>query len=84
MRQAIQPDFMVFIAEGSTGVASVREVRPDSLLIYVENAGEFAVPASAIHSVHDGKVVLAPEKLEPGLIRAIRHEHDREDPDVAG
>lgn len=84
MTQTIEPGFMVFIGEGSSGVAAVREVRPGGLLIYVENAGEFAVPASAIRSVHDGKVVLAPEKLESGLIRAIRHEHDREDPDVAG
>lgn len=80
----IEPDFMVFVGEGSAGVAAVREVRPDAIVVYVENGGEFVVPMSAVRSVHDGKVVLAPEQLAADLVYAIRHEHDREDPTVAG
>jgi hypothetical protein len=32
--------------------------------------------------VHDGKVIIDPKHLDPGLRRAIGHSHDREEPGV--
>jgi ureidoglycolate hydrolase len=75
---------MVFVAEGSEGIAAVRGVSHDELVIYVENAGEFAVPRSAIRAIHDQKVILDAKKLNKHLLRAIGHVHDSEDPKLVG
>ena len=74
--------FQVFTAEGGEEVGAVRSVDASrkELVIYVENAGEFTVRADAVRSVHDGKVVLDPERLDPDLRRAVVHAHDREEP----
>ena len=48
----------MFAAEGATEVGAVRQVEHDKLVIYIENAGDFTIAASAVAAVHDGKVVL--------------------------
>jgi hypothetical protein len=80
----IEVGFMAFVAEGSPGIGAVRSVARDKIVIYVENAGEFAVPLSAVRSVHDQKVILDPGKLDAKMLSAIGHAHDREDPNLAG
>jgi len=75
--------FQVFVSDGGQEVGAVRGVAPygrPELVVYVENAGEFVVPLSAVVSVHDQKVVLESGKLEPKLLRAIGHAHDAEEP----
>lgn len=84
MALQIEEGSMVFIAEGQEGIGAVREVSGDALIIYVENAGEFEVPLSAIKAVHDQKVVLDARLLDQGLLAAVRHARDREDPNLAG
>lgn len=84
MQEAIEEGFMVFVSDGDEGVGSVREVAPGGrpeLIVYIENAGDFAVPAEAIEAVHSGKVVLTCGKLDHRLRSAIGHAHDAEDPD---
>jgi hypothetical protein len=49
-------------------------------LIYIENAGDFEVPMSAVRGVHSGKVVLDCARLEPRLREATRHVRDAADP----
>ena len=49
-------------------------------MIYVENAGDFVVPLSAVESVHSQKVILTCSRLDPRLRRAIGHAHDAEEP----
>ena len=49
-------------------------------MIYVENAGDFAVPLDAIEPVHSGKVIFNCPKLDHRLGRAIGHAHDAEKP----
>ena len=64
---------------------AVREISPNvrpELVIYVENAGEFVVPLSAVEAVHSQKVILNCAKLERRLRRAIGHAHDAEAPDA--
>lgn len=75
---------MVFLAEGQEGIGAVREIRGDRFVLFIENAGEFDIPASAIVRVHDGKVIVSPAKLTRDVLQAIGHAHDREDPDLAG
>lgn len=54
----------------------------NSLVIYVENAGEFEVSMDAVEAVHSQKVILNYGKLDPLLKHAIRHAHDAEDPNA--
>jgi hypothetical protein len=72
----------VFAEEGGTEFGAVRQVgrggRPE-LMVYVENAGDFVISLSAVNAVHDGKVVLDLEKLDPSLRLAIKHAHEREE-----
>jgi hypothetical protein len=51
-------------------------------VIYVENAGDFVVPISAVEAVHSQKVILDCGKLERRLRQAIGHAHDVEDPNA--
>lgn len=82
MREAIEEGFMVFATDGAEGIGSVREIHPerDELVVYVENAGDFTIPLSAVDTVHSQKVMLRCEQLEPRLREAISHAHDAEDP----
>ncbi|HET8564617.1 MAG TPA: hypothetical protein VFM35_12150 [Candidatus Binatia bacterium] len=75
--------FQVFVEEGSEECGAVRDVAPEGraeIVVYIENAGHFFVPVSAIRSAHDGKVVLNPVALDQDLLDAIAHAHDREEP----
>ena len=79
----IQVGFQVFVSDGGQEVGAVRLVAPfgrPELEIYIENAGEFIVPLTAVAAVHANKVVLDVKKLEPKLQRAVGHAHDAEEP----
>jgi hypothetical protein len=84
MTENIEEGFMAFIADGGEGIGAVREVTSTSLVIYIENSGEFVIPRSAVKDVHAQKVILKPEFLERRLLAAIGHAHDDEDPNLAG
>src|SRR3546814_7796919 len=83
MREQIEEGFMVFVSDGDEGIGSIREIRRGlpELLIYIENAGDFVVPASAVKAVHSGKVILDFDRLDLRLRDAIRHARDSEDAD---
>jgi hypothetical protein len=70
--------YQVYIEEGGDEVGAVREVHPDHLLVYIENAGDFRVGPDAIRSVHDGKVILDAARVDEALRAAIAHAHDAE------
>ncbi len=83
MEEKIEVGFQTFVSDGSEEFGAVRAVSPQGrpeLVIYVENAGDFAVPLEAVESVHSGKVILKCAKLDPRLRRAIGHAHDAEKP----
>jgi hypothetical protein len=75
---------MAFIAEGEEGIGAVRATFPDSLVLYIENEGEFVLPLSVVTRVHDGKVILDPRSLPAALLQAVGHAHDGEDPSLVG
>ncbi len=82
MREQISVGFMVFVADGEEGIGSVREIRHGlpEMVVYIENAGDFVIPLSAVKDVHSEKVVLDLDRLDIRLRNAIRHARDSEDP----
>jgi hypothetical protein len=84
MLEQVEAGDMVFIAEGQEGIGAVREVRKGDFVLYVENAGEFEIPATAIVRVHDRKVIVNPARLSRQLLDAVGHAHDSEDPKLVG
>jgi hypothetical protein len=83
--EPIQEGFDVFVHDGEKSFGAVRQVRPDGkpeIVIYVENAGDFVVPLSAVKSVESEKVILNSARLDPGLKRAIDRAHQGEDPRI--
>lgn len=85
MREQLEAGQMIFVADGQVGVGAIREVRSDesTLLINIENAGDFVVPISAIGDVHSGKAILDMAQLDPDVREALKHVHESEDPTYA-
>lgn len=82
--QRIETEFPVFLGEGMEAIGAVRQVDHDKIVVYIENAGDFELPMTAVAAVHDSKVILATDAVGPELVRAIQHQHDREDPRLVG
>jgi hypothetical protein len=82
MRESIEVGFQTFVDDSPEEFGAIRAVSPDGkrLTVYVENAGDFSVPASAVVSVQEEKVTFACKKLDERLRAAIGHAHDAEDP----
>lgn len=80
MGQTIEIGNEAFVSDGGEAFGAIREVFPDDLLVYVENAGEFLVPRSAVEAVHFQKVIFDCRKLDDRLRRAIGHSHEAEVP----
>jgi hypothetical protein len=80
MKREIAVGYQTFVADGGEEFGAVRQVAPDGLVVYVENAGEFRIPMDAVSDVHFGKVIVDCSKLDPRLRAAIGHAHDAEVP----
>jgi hypothetical protein len=83
--EPILEGFDVFVHDGNKAFGAVRQVSPHGrpeIVIYVENAGDFTVPITAVKAVDSGKVVLQCGKLDLRLRRAIGHAHEDEDPRI--
>jgi len=78
--EAIQIGYQAFTADGSEEFGAVRDVTDDTITVYVENAGDFVVPMSAVRAVHSQKVIVDCRELDPQLRQAINHAHDAEVP----
>jgi hypothetical protein len=78
----IREGYAVFVHDGDKQFGAVRHVSAHEIRIYVENAGDFTVPLSAVKEVEDDKVVLDCGKLDMGLRKAIGHAHSGEDPRI--
>jgi hypothetical protein len=81
MTQPIEIGFQVYLNDGEDEVGAVRGPgdKPDTILVYIENAGDFIVPMSAVRAVHYSKVVLDQTRLEQPMLDAIAKAHDAED-----
>ena len=82
MHEKIREGFDVFLQDGAKSFGAVRQVRKTELVVYVENAGDFEVPLSAVKDAEAEKVILDPAHLSPKLKDAIRRAHAGEDPRI--
>ena len=82
MHENIREGFDVFLHDGEKTFGAVRQVRKHELVVYVENAGDFEIPISAVKDAESGKVILDSAKLDPKLREAIRRAHTGEDPNI--
>ena len=83
MQENIAVGYQTFVSDGGEEFGAVRQVAPHGrpeLVIYVENAGDFVVPMSAVKAVHSQKVVVDCRELDADLRDAINHAHDAEVP----
>jgi len=80
MAQSIEVGYQAFVADGGEEFGAVRDVGPDGVVVYVENAGDFRVPMDAVKAVHSQKVVFDCRRLDRRLREAIGHAHDAEEP----
>ena len=80
MREKIDIGYQAFVSDGGEEFGAIRDVSRDSVVVYVENAGEFRVPLDAVKSVHSEKVIFDCSKLDQRLRRAIGHAHEAEVP----
>ncbi|HEY4115760.1 MAG TPA: hypothetical protein VGM17_17015 [Rhizomicrobium sp.] len=76
--EKIREGFDVFVHDAGESFGAVREVKDGAIVVYVENAGDFTIPFSAVKDVHDEKVILDGGKLDHDLREAIGHAHDDE------
>jgi hypothetical protein len=82
MHETIREGFDVFLHNGNKSFGAVRQVRRAELVVYIENAGDFAIPLSAVRDTEAEKVILDTARLEPKLKEAIRRAHSGEDPRI--
>lgn len=82
MHERIREGFDVFLHDGEKSFGAVRQVRKSELVVYVENAGDFEVPLSAVKDTEAEKVILDSSLLAPKLKEAIRRAHAGEDPRI--
>jgi hypothetical protein len=80
MSEKVEVCFQTFVDDSPEEFGAVRDISPDgrAVTVYVENAGDFVVPAAAIVSVQSEKVTFACRKLDRKLRVAIGHAHDEE------
>ncbi len=82
MTEQIAEGFDVFLHDGDKAFGAVRRVHAHGITVYVENAGDFEVPQSAVKAVDAEKVTLDPARIDPKLAEAIRRAHSGEDPSI--
>jgi hypothetical protein len=79
MAEPIRVEHPVFLHDGEVAIGAVRKVGGQDLTIYIENAGDFFVPISAVQDVHYEKVILDGSKLDKKVHTAIGRAHAAED-----
>lgn len=81
MTQPIEIGFQVYLNDGDDEVGAVRGPgdTPDTIVVYIENAGDFVIPTRAVRAVHYAKVVLDQALLPQPMLDAIAKAHDAED-----
>jgi hypothetical protein len=75
----IEVGYQAFPQGSEEEFGAVRQVRPQDLVVYIEDAGDTVIPLSAVTEVIEGKVIVDIEKLDEGVRRAIANAHRDED-----
>jgi hypothetical protein len=69
---------LVFCREDGQSVGAVRQVHKHALMIDIEGLGDVSVPSDQIAAVHEGKLVLAFDKLAPEIQEVVEPANDDE------
>jgi hypothetical protein len=76
----IEVGYQAFVSDGDEEFGAIREVHPDHIVVYVENAGDFRAPGCGEGgALGQGDLRLRAGSTE-GSARAIGHAHDAEVP----
>jgi len=75
----IEVGYQAFAKGSEEEFGAVRQVRPQDLVVYIEDAGDTIIPLSAVTEVIEGKVIVDTQKLDEGVRRAIANAHRDED-----
>ena len=75
----IEVGYQAFAKGAEEEFGAVRQVRPQDLVVYIEDAGDTIIPLSAVTGVIEGKVIVDIQKLDEGVRRAIANAHRDED-----
>jgi hypothetical protein len=75
----IEVGYQAFAKGSEEEFGAVRQVRPQELVVYVEDAGDTVIPLSAVTDVIEGKVIVDTQKLDDNVRRAIANAHRDED-----
>jgi hypothetical protein len=78
-KAAVEIGDQVFGGEGAEAFGAVRQIRSHELVVDIEGSGEAVIPAGAVISVHDGKVVVDVALLSADVQVAIGRAHSREE-----
>jgi len=78
-RVAVAIGDQMFVEGGAEAFGAVQHVGEHDLTVDIENHGVASLPASAVRSVHDGKVVVDVSALPAPLQKAIRLAHRAEE-----
>ena len=68
----------LFLREDGAAFGAVVGVHAHELLVEIESVGQTVLPAVAVRSVHDGKLIVDIGQLPKALQESIKHAHDRE------
>ena len=68
MLERIEVGYQTFVSDGGEEFGAIRDVSPDGLVVYVENAGEFRVPLDGVKTVHAQKVIFECRKFRFGSL----------------
>ena len=79
MAEPIRKDLPVFLHDGDVAIGAVRGMSGNDVIIYIENAGDFTLPRSAVKDEHEHKVILDGSMLDAKARTAIGRAHASED-----
>ena len=75
----IEVGYQAFAKGSEEEFGAVRQVRPQDIVVYIEDAGDTIVPISAVIEVIEGKVIVDIQRLDEAVRRAIANAHRDED-----
>jgi hypothetical protein len=78
-KAAVKIGDQVFAREDGEEFGAVRQVYPHELVVFIEGAGDFTIPSTAVSAVHDGKIIVDPAELPAAARMAIKTAHRKEE-----
>ena len=76
---SIEIGYQAFAKGAEEEFGAVRQVRPQEVVVYIEDAGDTIIPLSAVTDVVEGKVIIDVQRLPENVQGAIAKAHRDED-----